>query len=335
MNVQTLINILQLVQPGLAQKEIIQQSNCFVFSNDRVMTYNDEIAISHPLVTDINGAVLANELFSLLTKTKEAELDIIQTDQGLSIKGGKFKASITIASEITLPVDEISEYGVFAALPKDFTKALKFCLFSCSKDMTKPALTCVHVIDDVMEASDNFRITVRYFDSTYFAQPVLIPSNVAKVLSNFDVVEYSSNKGWLHFKTSGQTVFSCRTFENIIFPDVSQFVDTEEGEVIHLPKDLADVLSRAGIFSGTKFHTDERVKVIITPGKLTVKARGDAGWFEEFSRIKYKGEEKKFEVHPEFLSYIFELCDSMEIGEYSLRFEGKEEEFVHVVSLLM
>lgn len=329
-----LLSALQLVQPGIAPKEVVQQSNCFVFTNDQVFTYNDEIAISHPFTTDINGAVLASELMGLLNKTNQEELNITQTDAGLSVTGAKFKASIKIASEITLPIDEISETGVFSGLPEDFTAALEFCLFSCSRDMTKPAVTCVHATEDRLESSDNFRITVRYFDENiYFVDPILIPFDAAKVLVKFNVVEYASNKGWLHFKTKEGTIFSCRTYENITFPDVSRFTEMK-GELVTLPNDLADVLLRAGVFSTTKFHTDDRVTIIIEEGRLVVKAKGDAGWFEEFCRIKYKGRQKKFEVHPEFLSYIFELCKTMEIGDDRLRFDGRDEEFVHVVSLL-
>lgn len=332
---QLLLDAVQLVQSGVAQKEVVQQSNCFVFNNNRIYTYNDEIAISHPFEIDINGAVLADELFGLLNKTKQKELDISQTDKGLSIKGAKFKANINISSEIVLPIDEISETGTFFALPKDFTEALKFCLFSCSNDMTQPVLTCVHAFDGAMESSDNFRITVRYFeDSDYFKSPILIPSNAANTLLKFDVVEYSSNKGWLHFKTTNDTIFSCRTYENMEFPDISEFINIE-GEKITLPNDLAKVLARAEVFSSDKFQFDERVTVIIKEGKLIIKAKGDAGWFEEFCRIRYKGEDKRFEVHPKFLSYIFELCKIMEVGDKNLRFEGKNHEFVHVVSLLV
>ena len=334
-NTKSLLSILQLIQPGIAQKEVVQQSNCFVFTKGRVFTYNDEIAMSHPLISVIDGAVLADELLGLLSKTKQEELDISQTDAGLSIKGGKFKANIKIASEIVLPIDEISQPEIFFPLPENFTQALKFCLFSCSRDMTKPALTCVHAIEDRLEASDNFRITVRYFDDYhYFEFPLLIPADAAKALVKFDVVQYASNNGWLHFKTTDETVFSCRTYENITFPDVSQFIEMK-GELITLPNDLTDVLSRAGVFSSTKFNTDERVTIILETGKLIVKAKGDAGWYEEFCRIKYKGPQKKFEVHPEFLSYIFELCKVMEVGDGKLRFDGSDSDFVHVVSLLM
>jgi len=40
---------LERVRPGLASKDIIDQATSFAFLKDRVVTYNDEISISHPV----------------------------------------------------------------------------------------------------------------------------------------------------------------------------------------------------------------------------------------------------------------------------------------------
>ena len=40
---------LEIVKPGLANKEIIEQSTSFAFLKGKVVTYNDEVSISHPL----------------------------------------------------------------------------------------------------------------------------------------------------------------------------------------------------------------------------------------------------------------------------------------------
>ena len=44
-NRKDLIKVLKKVQPGLASQEIIEQSGAFVFTDGRVFTYNDEIAV--------------------------------------------------------------------------------------------------------------------------------------------------------------------------------------------------------------------------------------------------------------------------------------------------
>ena len=48
-NKQQFIEALELVKPGLAAKEIIEQSTSFVFRAGQVITYNDEVAVHAPV----------------------------------------------------------------------------------------------------------------------------------------------------------------------------------------------------------------------------------------------------------------------------------------------
>ena len=60
---------LEKVKPGLASRELIEQSTSFAFMGDRVVTYNDEISISHPVKNlDVTGAVKAQTLYAFLNK---------------------------------------------------------------------------------------------------------------------------------------------------------------------------------------------------------------------------------------------------------------------------
>jgi len=77
MNIQKeqLKKALETVKPGLAGKEIIEQSTSFAFMGDRVVTYNDEISISHPVEgLNLTGAIRAEELYQLLSKLKREEI---------------------------------------------------------------------------------------------------------------------------------------------------------------------------------------------------------------------------------------------------------------------
>lgn len=332
-NTKSLLDVLHRVRSGLTSKAMVQQSDCFIFHKNKIYTYNDEIAISHPFMIDINGAVPAKEFLNLLSRIKQEEIHITQTDSGLLIKGKNNKANIKIVFKITLPIDQINPPDQFDSLPKEFTTALKFCLFSCSKDMTKVALTCIHCNQYRIESSDNYRVTVRFFNDSYFVQPLLIPSVAAKSLATFDVIKYAISPGWLHFKTEKGVLFSCRTYEGMTFPNVDRIINVK-GEKVTLPDNLDDVLKRACVFTKTETHAGERVSVELSDGKLTIKSKGDAGWFEEFCVIPYKGNTKSFDVHPEHLLYIFYLCNTMEVTKNRLIFEGKYGEFIHVVSLL-
>ena len=86
---ENLRNALEIVKPGLSNKELIEQSTSFAFIKGRVVTYNDEISISHP-VEDLknSGAIKAEELYALLSKIKEEEIDIVPQEAEILIKDG-------------------------------------------------------------------------------------------------------------------------------------------------------------------------------------------------------------------------------------------------------
>jgi len=71
---------LRIVEPGLAEKEIpyLEQSKSFAFVGGKIITYNDEISISHPIEGwgDIEGVIQAKKLYDLLSKLSAKELDI-------------------------------------------------------------------------------------------------------------------------------------------------------------------------------------------------------------------------------------------------------------------
>ncbi len=71
-NKKELMTTLEGVLPGLSKKEITDQGNCFVFKDGKVITYNDEVAVFHPLDLELEGAVKAEEFFAIL-KTVQNE----------------------------------------------------------------------------------------------------------------------------------------------------------------------------------------------------------------------------------------------------------------------
>ncbi len=71
-----LLKALDEVKPGVATKEMVEQTTSFAFIGDRVATYNNEIGIS-AVVPGINtvmsGAIRAEEMYKLMNKIKKEE----------------------------------------------------------------------------------------------------------------------------------------------------------------------------------------------------------------------------------------------------------------------
>ena len=163
---QKLTEALEIVKPGLAKKDIIEQTTSFAFLKGRVITYNDEFSLSHPLNgIDFEGAVLADNLYKLLKRIKNEEIDVTIQKSNILFKAGKIKAGLVMQSEVKLPLEEIESPKSWVPVPDKFTKFLSLSVTSCSKDMSRPILTAIHINEEgYIEASDSFRITRCQFD---------------------------------------------------------------------------------------------------------------------------------------------------------------------------
>lgn len=330
-----LIDILTKVQPGLASKEIIEQSHSFVFTHGRVCTYNDEIAVSTPIELEgIKGAVKAEEFYKLLNKSKAKEIELLTHKGELRLRTKRSKAGIRMESKISLPIDEITKPKKWIKLPKRFVDAIAFALFSVSTDVTKQILMCLHIEGRYVTACDNFRL-LRYDmgkkAEKRFPKAILIPSGAATELVGYKPVEYARSRGWLHFRMEDGTVFSCRTYSQK-YPDVSKLFKLKKLATIEMPKNMKSMLDRAGVFTKAQFEQDEQVRITIADNTLVVYAKGDAGWFKEERKIKYEGEEVKFKVNPIFLMKSLDLLTRVVIGNKRLKLEA--DNFVHLVYLL-
>ena len=146
MKKQHLLEALEIVKPGLATKEVIEQTNYFAFMGGRVVTYNDKISLSHPVLgLDVTGAVHAEELYQLLRKIKKEDIEVVMTDNEIGLSAGNAKAGLVLQQEIKLPLSEVAEHSKWFKLPEGFLKSLKFALGAVSSDSSEPILTTVHV----------------------------------------------------------------------------------------------------------------------------------------------------------------------------------------------
>jgi len=326
-----LLKALEMVKGGLANRETIEQSTSFAFMNDRIVTYNDEISISHPVTNlNITGAVKAEELYKLLGKLKEDEIEIEITDTEIQLTSGKAKAGLTLHHEITLPLDEIKvNKWIELPDPEEFRKALSFVLFTGSNDMSRPILTCAHIDKSgFVETCDNYRLTQHQIGKLPIDIP-LIPISSIRELIKYNPTHVCSGQNWIHFKTNSESIFSCRVFEGE-YPDTSKQLQVE-GQKIIFPKLLGEILDKTIIFSKQDFALDESVTIHLENKKIKVRAEGISGWFEEETNIRYSGDPISFTINPKFFKDIISQSFIGMLGEDRIKFEG--EDWTHVIMM--
>ena len=332
---EEMIQVLTSVEPGLTQNEQVEQSDTFVFSEGRVFTYNDTVAVSAKtgLPESVKGAVLAGELFKLMRRYKAVEIDLETDEKEFRVSTKRSMAGIVMHQKITMPLEELGKPKKWLKLPtEEFCAGIKFCLFSVSSDLTKPVLTCIHISGHFVESSDNFRITRYKMKENACKKSLLIPAKAAAQLLKYKPTAFSRTSGWLHFKCPGDVIFSCRVFDTKYkYPDLDPMLKVK-GVSIKFPASLRSALDRASVFTKQKLIQDEVVSIRCSKGKVTVEARGESGWIRETKTLKgYKGNPVAFSINPHFFFDTLGLFTEVVVGKVRVMLKGSN--FVHAVQL--
>lgn len=326
-NKKILLEALEIVKPGLANKDIIEQTTSFAFVNGRVVTYNDRISISSPVpeLQDITGAIKADKLYPLLNKIKADEVEIsLNENFEIVIKSGRIKASLTLEYEIKLPInnEDLTKRTGWKPLPANFAKGINFVMSAASRDMTRPILTCIHANESFVEATDSHKVAKYYLAGSIPTKPFLLSADVAVSLVRFNPTEIAEGKGWIHFRTAADSIMSCRTFDE-------KFVDTAPhlkmtGVEITLPMTMSEVLDRAGIFAKRDHLLDETIEISVENRRFKVKAKAEDGKYEEEANIKFDGEPFEFSITPYLLKDILSQTQLCQISKDKIKFESEE-----------
>lgn len=323
-----LLEALAIVKPALANKEFIEQSTSFAFLQGRVVTYNDEISISHPIEgIDFEGAIKADELYQLLSKLKADMITVTVNAVEISIQCGKSKAGLTLQEEIKLPLEEIGSISKWQKLPEAFCEAVKFVWSSCSTDMSRPILTCINVKKSGhFIGSDGFCICSFELTDEMPTTEFLLPASMAQHVLKLNPTKISIGEGWIHFKSKQGTVLSCRTFVET-YPNFENFFKVK-GTTIPFPKSTKESIERASVFSKRERVIDEEVVITFEENKMKVKSTSNTGWFEEKLNVKYSGPSISFSITPYLLMDILDKTENCILGETTILFYGENWHYV-------
>ena len=184
-NREELLKVLQSVSPGLAAKEILEQSSCLVFLDGKVATFNDEVACSRKSPLDLTGAVKAKPLLELLGKLAEDDIEVEQSNGELLVKGKRRKAGVRMEAEVMLPVDAVEEPDEWMKLPAEFSEAVSIVHTCASGEESQFVLTCVHIHPEYLEACDKLQV-VRYPLETGVEESTLVRAESLRKIVGYD-----------------------------------------------------------------------------------------------------------------------------------------------------
>jgi len=323
-NREELLSRLKAISIGLEKREVVEQSDCFVFAKDKVMVYNGEVFSSAKLSMGIEGVIKAKTLLDLLNKLTANDLEVEQDDQSLLVKdGGKRRAMIRMQEGESLPIDEISIPSTWNELPKGFVEAVKTASSCVSKDASNPVLTKVHFHPDWIEACDDFQLFRYPMDGKWVDAPFLIGGLQIKKIVGIELNGFAKEENWMHFDVGDGVVCSCRRY-TYTFPVLTEHFEVK-GKVIKFPEKISAAIDRARIFSAEE-GMDENVQVSFRSGEMQIRGEGPTGWYCERAKVDFS-ERLSFRVAPRLLDDMMRRGGVCTVSDKFLKLNTDEYEF--------
>lgn len=310
---------------GLSSKEILEQSNSFVFKGGKLTTFNDEIMCRVDSPLDFDVVVNASDLTSVLSKIPDDEIDISIQGSEIRIKGKKKKAGINCSTEVLLPIGAVPAPGAWSRIGEGTLAALQHAAETCGKDETQYLTTCVHVLPDKIEASDNYRY-ISIEGRTGFPSEVLIPASSIAKLEGLEITKIAQGEGWIHFKTVSGAEISMRCSHQKYHDGADTVLTMDNPENITLPVNLGEMIERAEVFITAAY--DSKVGIQIANERLKITSRKETGWYREEKRIRYQGRPLEFEVNPKFLAEVLKRTRDVKVDSRKMKIEYDRIKFV-------
>jgi hypothetical protein len=341
-NREDLLDVLNLVRPGLSQKEVIEQSNHFIFNKDEILAYNDELLISYPFDIELQCTVDASLFLKLISRMTSQIVAIELKKDRLEVWNEKTSAHMPIIKE-----SEIFEYiqavtkGLQEAdwhrLSQDFIDGLRLCAFSAETDRTLGTLTCVRVEgEDIMSGSKS-RVSWykmdKKVDEDFYIEAALIEE-----LSKYeDISSYTLSKAWAHFKSEGGVTFSARRVIPLeMLPFREPFEGFPTGVRIRIPADLRSSIETVNIVNEGEQGADKLVTLIIDDEMITCRAEAKKGAISDmvsFDKPINIGKQVELQIRPHFLMDVLEKATFMYFTDRAVLF--KRQAFQHMAMLMI
>lgn len=323
-----LLKILESVSPGLSKKELAEHSNCFMFLEGEVASFNEEIFVRNSCTVPFSGAVPAAPLLAMLGKMPDDKIDVKQFEGKIAIKGKGRRSVIKMIGEAALPVEEIERPDKFEKVPEGLIDALNMCASCCGKRDDYFVLTCVYVGADCVQASDDHQ-AICCSVKTGIEGNVLIRRESAESICAIGADEWSRSSEWLHFRTKNGPVLSCRCYSDA-YPDFRSCMEMK-GKNVKLPKQIGESVDRAQVFSSEEGIVQNQIRVMLSEGRLSVKGEGASGFYEERTKMEYSGPDISFLIEPKLLMEIVKRSDSCTISKEKIKVETPQ--FVYLACM--
>jgi len=331
---QDFLSILSSIKPGIDQKGLIENTDNFIFTEQYIASFNDNICIIYPFKGEFKCSVPAEELYQTIKCFDNNLLDIFIDNNLLNIIDNNtvVKLKIDYADDIINIIDSFQITNKkMKNLPKDFLEALSLCRLSVLKDKQRPAMNCIFIEDEYMASTDGMRIS-EYHLSQSMDCSILLPVFSVNYLLNYPIKYFYLTSRWVFFKTDN--LFFCSRLIDSEFPNYEKiFRDFKSSRKINFPENIKSKLQPAIIFAEGDNKYDKSIHLEIKNNKLICKSQNDYGSL--LIKEDYKNEENiniSFDINPYFLLEILKYTQTFKYNDTKILF--KSNSFNHIIALL-
>lgn len=354
-NRQDLLEVLQLVKPALAAKDIIIEFTHVWFDGHTLTASNDSgLGIRVPWSSDIRGGLPGTMLIGLLSNSKAKEVEFIPDDKDddrVILKMGGARAKLTL-----LPLETITDIykkqdrgwladpdelkGKKFQLSQEFVGAIAQVMVSAEASKSKIAeLTGITIIktdelhvfatdDDTiawgkvkdygLPIKDNKRITI----------PIPFIEQLLKIATG-DPVDIRLDKGFIYAKGGRLEIFS----NLVTVEDPINFMKlcketTENAKYVKIPARLKLALARA--FSMLESSKESFVSIKVKNNILRIITKNNLGELKDSIPLEGDMSDVETLLDPKLIKRGLPLCERMYISKRSTVLANKD--FVYIIA---
>lgn len=305
------------------------QSDSVVFQDGFVMAVSNatSTACRHAFKTGaVRGAVALEPLLEIVRRLESKTFQMEVADGVVMVTAGKMRAGIRHDADVKVSYPELPKK--WSDLPIDFTSALAAASLSIAKDdLERPILGNVHIKDDLVESTDNKKLTRFKMSKSVDDDFLLAGSSVAKLIP-MTPVEFGVAGNVIHFR-SGSVEYAANKSTGD-FPDLAKFASIKGAEVT-FPVETQKILDRMMVMArDVKDAKNRFVEVRFSSGAAEFKSKGARGWVVESVDVDYKGKQDVVaRINPEFLDSICGMALSAVVNDKMVMF--KTDKMTHII----
>jgi len=343
--VEHLKQSLEIVKPGIASRDIVEQMTHYIFTKDAVTAYDDQICVSYPIQTDLRCTVNANTLLKFVKRLKieNLKVSIGGDDKSLLIckgQGIESEIPVLLSEDIYLHVAEVQKQmkkTKWIDVPENMMDAMAFCMFAASKNATEANRICVGIKGSDVMAGDGHRFSWARLEESTRKNFMISAKSVSEIIRFGGFSQFCVSDSWVHFKTKDKATFHIRLNKGTYpIAKCKPLFEGFEGKEITLKESdreaIKEAVETAGVIS-EDLPIDRTVKIRFEDNKVTCEGDFKTGKVTRRRKISYSGKEFEFLINPTFILQILDKEELATIVAGDKKVNFIVGDFQHIIAL--